>query len=103
MLGGVSSAVPSLLEAYKLSSRAAHVGFDWPEIDGLFEKLEEETGELREEVAKLPAPVPRRGAAPLGHKTCPKNCTRAWKTRVGDLFFVLVNLARYLSAGPNRR
>ncbi|HTC78701.1 MAG TPA: nucleoside triphosphate pyrophosphohydrolase, partial [Terriglobales bacterium] len=36
VLGGVSSAMPALLEAHKLSSRAAHVGFDWPNIEGLF-------------------------------------------------------------------
>src|SRR5213079_636310 len=36
VLAGVSSAMPALLEAHKLSSRAAHVGFDWPEINGLF-------------------------------------------------------------------
>src|SRR3979409_150331 len=43
VLAGVSSAMPSLLEAYKLSSRAAQAGFDWPNIDGLFDKLNEET------------------------------------------------------------
>ena len=37
VLAGVSSGVPALLEAFKLSSRAAHVGFDWPEVEGLFE------------------------------------------------------------------
>src|SRR5207245_3981559 len=46
VLAGVSSAIPALLEAYKLSSRAAHVGFDWPNLEGLFEKLQEETEEL---------------------------------------------------------
>src|SRR3954468_8589934 len=46
VLAGVSSGIPALLEAYKLSSRAAHVGFDWPEIEGLFDKLREETDEL---------------------------------------------------------
>jgi len=43
VLAGVSSAMPSLMEAYKISSRVAHVGFDWPNIEGLFEKLHEET------------------------------------------------------------
>ncbi|MFZ3210709.1 MAG: nucleoside triphosphate pyrophosphohydrolase, partial [Terriglobales bacterium] len=37
VLAGVSSAIPALLEAYKLSSRAAHVGFDWPNVEGLFD------------------------------------------------------------------
>ena len=45
-----------LLEAHKLSSRAAQVGFDWPNIDGLFDKLQEETDELRE--VRL-SPLPR--------------------------------------------
>src|SRR5271157_3689854 len=48
ILAGVSSAMPSLLEAYKLSSRAAQAGFDWPNVEGLFDKLNEETSELRE-------------------------------------------------------
>src|SRR6059058_2564829 len=42
VLAGVSSGIPALLEAFKLSSRAAHVGFDWPNMEGLFEKLNEE-------------------------------------------------------------
>ena len=42
-LSGVSSKMPALIEAGKLSSKAAHVGFDWPDIAGLFEKLAEET------------------------------------------------------------
>src|SRR5579862_3836708 len=49
VLAGVSSAMPSLMEAHKLSSRAAQAGFDWPTIEGLFDKLREETDELREE------------------------------------------------------
>src|SRR5438105_4467329 len=58
ILAGVSSAMPSLMEAYKLSSRAANVGFDWPNIEGLFEKLREENDELKTEVAQYPAPGP---------------------------------------------
>src|SRR5438876_1872953 len=56
VLAGVSSAMPALLEAHKLSLRAAHVGFDWPEVGGLFEKLEEEAVELKEELQQLPSP-----------------------------------------------
>ena len=42
VLAGVSTAMPSLMEAYKISSRVAHVGFDWPNLESLFEKLDEE-------------------------------------------------------------
>src|SRR5438876_11804266 len=55
VLAGVSTTIPALLEAYKLSSRAAHVGFDWPNVEGLFEKLHEETQELQKELEQVPA------------------------------------------------
>jgi nucleoside triphosphate diphosphatase len=123
VLSGVSSAMPALLEAHKLSSRAAHVGFDWPEIGGLFEKLEEETRELKDELRQLPSPCEPVGSASTGEP--PVRLPRgAWSLRagsvphgpgklhvpeqsrhrveqeVGDLFFVLVNIARYLSVDP---
>src|SRR5215472_17066178 len=47
VLHGVSSAMPALMEGYKISTRVAPVGFDWPNIEGLFEKLNEEVDELR--------------------------------------------------------
>src|SRR6185295_20111326 len=59
VLAGVSTAMPALMEAYKLSSRAAQVGFDWPDMEGLFEKLREETTELQEELKDFPPPGPR--------------------------------------------
>jgi MazG family protein len=55
VLAGISSAMPALLEAHKLSSRAANLGFDWPNVEGLFEKLHEETEELREQLRDYPA------------------------------------------------
>ena len=102
MLAGVSSAVPALLEAHKLSSRAAHIGFDWPEIAGLFEKLEEETTELKDELHHLPARIQRTGpgVAGSGKPQVPEELRQRIEEEVGDLFFVLVNIARYLSLDP---
>jgi len=103
VLAGISSAIPALLESYKLSSRAAHVGFDWPNIEGLFEKLGEETGELRSEVAKLPPPGPRpqlRGVAGARGVAIPEDLRSRMEDEVGDMLFVLVNIARYLSLDP---
>ncbi len=100
ILAGVSSAMPSLMEASKISSRAAEAGFDWPNIDGLFQKVEEETGELREELKSFPAPGPRpqaRGVASSGRTVVPEALQMRLEEEVGDLFFTLVNLARYLS------
>ncbi len=103
ILAGISSSMPALLEAHKLSSRAAQVGFDWPEIDGLFEKLSEETSELRQQLRDFPAPGPRpegRGVAGAGRQVVPEDLRVRLEEEVGDLFFVLVNIARYLAIDP---
>jgi uncharacterized protein YabN with tetrapyrrole methylase and pyrophosphatase domain len=110
VLAGVSSKMPALMEAYKLSSRAAHVGFDWPEIEGLFAKLEEETEELREELKAVPALHSKgqsskgkslgKGIAGSGKPQLPPELRERVEDEVGDLFFVLVNVARYLSLDP---
>jgi MazG family protein len=103
ILAGISSSMPSLLEAHKLSSRAAQVGFDWPNMDGLFEKLGEETAELRQHLREFPAPGPRpegRGVAGSGRQVIPEDLRLGMEEEVGDLFFVLVNIARYLSLDP---
>jgi uncharacterized protein YabN with tetrapyrrole methylase and pyrophosphatase domain len=95
--------MPSLLEASKLSSRAAQAGFDWPNVEGLFDKLTEETNELRVELKQFPAPGPRpqgRGVAGSGRTSVPTDLQARLEDEVGDLFFVLVNIARYLSVDP---
>ena len=59
LLDGVSSKMPALQEAHKISSKAAHVGFDWPTVQGLFEKLSEETQELQEQFKRYRLPIRR--------------------------------------------
>ena len=103
VLAGISSAMPALLEAHKLSSRAARVGFDWPNVDGLLEKLREETEELREQLRDFPAPGPRPGGSDVagaGGQQIPEDLRERLEDEVGDLFFVLVNISRYLSLDP---
>jgi len=99
-LAGVSSAMHALLEAHKLSTKAAATGFDWPNMDGLFDKLDEETKELRTELSQYPAPGPRphpRGIAGSGRPPLPAELQERFEEEIGDLFFVVVNMARYLS------
>jgi MazG family protein len=103
ILAGVSSAMPALLEAHKLSSRAAGAGFDWPNVDGLFDKLREETVELREHLKEYPEPGPRphgRSVAGSGRPAISEELAAGLEEEVGDLFFVLVNVARYLAVDP---
>ena len=82
VLSGVARALPGLTRAAKLTKRAARVGFDWPDAAAVLDKLEEEAAELR---AELPAADPARLA-----------------DEVGDLLFVLANLARKLELDPER-
>jgi MazG family protein len=95
LLDSVSSKMPALQEAHKISSKAAHVGFDWPTVQGLFEKLAEETHELQEQIQS--APSPNAAAEKL---KLPESLKERVEDEVGDLFFVLVNIARYLSVDP---
>jgi ATP diphosphatase len=96
LLEGVTSKMPALQEAHKISSKAAHVGFDWPHVEGLFEKLSEETRELQEHLKDLPNSGERSQEKPQ----IPQELLEHVEDEVGDLFFVLVNIARYLSVDP---
>lgn len=84
-LHGVGKGLPALLRAAKLQKKAAKVGFDWPEVGGVVDKIEEELGEVREELEKQDATAP---ASP------------ELQAEVGDLLFVVVNLARKLKIDP---
>jgi nucleoside triphosphate diphosphatase len=76
LLDEVPRTMPATLEASKLGSKAAKVGFDWPNADGLFDKLAEETAELRVEIARAD--------------------TDKIEAEFGDLLFTMMNLARHL-------
>jgi nucleoside triphosphate diphosphatase len=94
LLESVSSKMPALQEAHKISSKAAHVGFDWPNVQGLFEKLSEETHELQAHLKDLPSTHSAQ------KPDVPQELRQHVEDEVGDLFFVLVNIARYLSVDP---
>jgi nucleoside triphosphate diphosphatase len=104
VLAGVSSGIPALLEAFKLSSRASRIGFDWSDVQGIFDKLAEESDELREELRNAPGSALRsaqRGVAGAKEQEpIPEKLRLRLEDEVGDLLFVLVNLARFLSLDP---
>lgn len=79
-LAGVPVALPALTRAFKLTGRAARVGFDWPDAEQVLVKLDEEIQELKAELSEAD---PVRLA-----------------DEVGDLLFVLANLARKLKLDP---
>src|SRR5207248_3117338 len=81
-LGDLPKTLPALLAAYKVSKRAAAVGFDWARAADVFGKIEEELGEVRDTLAAEPS-----------------NLARV-EEEVGDLLFAAANLARKLDIEP---
>jgi XTP/dITP diphosphohydrolase/ATP diphosphatase len=82
-LDDVPRSLPAVMEAAKLGSKASKVGFDWPDIQGILAKVEEEIEELRAEIAS-PAGMNRAKA----------------EEELGDLMFSAVHLARHLKVDP---
>lgn len=79
-LAGVPSAMPALMLAMEISKRAARAGFEWPNIDGVWEKFREEESELREALEK--------------------GSLEDQSAELGDLLFTVVNLARWAKIDP---
>ena len=80
VLDGVTHGLPALLRAYKLQSKAAKVGFDWPDVKGVWDKVQEELAELQEALAS-------------GDRAAAEN-------ELGDVLFALVNYARHQKIEP---
>jgi len=80
LLGGVPASLPALLGTYRLTQKAAGVGFDWPDAASVLDKADEEIAEVREALAEGNAAQVRE--------------------EIGDLLFTLANLARKLDVDP---
>jgi len=88
LLADIPRTMPAMLEAGKLGSRAAKVGFDWPNAEGLFDKLTEETAELKSELHDNKQQLQVH------------NGPSAVEEEFGDLLFTSINLARHLKIDP---
>ena len=84
---GLPASLPPLHRAHRLQDRAAGVGFDWPDVEGPAAKVEEELGEVREQLKGRPAIPP--GAAPTVDRE-----HELLEAELGDLLFACVNLCR---------
>jgi len=82
ILEGVSKDSSSLSRAYHLTRKASRVGFDWPNIEGVLNKLDEEMKEFRE-------------ALSLQDR-------RKMREEIGDILFVLANVSRFLQIDPEK-
>ena len=80
VLAGVPTGTASLLRAYEVSKRAARTGFEWPDIEAVFQKLREEEAELREALTS--------------------SDKERIEDEIGDLLFTAVNIARWAGVEP---
>lgn len=83
-LDDIPLALPALSRAYKIQKRASSVGFDWPDITGVIDKIAEEVEEVKEE---------------LNH---PEQSMDRVADELGDLYFALTNLVRHLGLKPEQ-
>ena len=80
LLDGIPHTLPAVMQGFQLTRRASRIGFDWDNVEGVIEKLQEELAELT---------TARRGQSP-----------RRVEEEVGDVLFAAVNLARFLKVDP---
>jgi len=93
LLAGVPASLPALTAAYRITQKAAGVGFDWPDAAGVMEKVREELAEV-EEVLDGDA---GEGEAEPGRE---RPGRERLKEELGDLLFAVANLARHLGVDP---
>ena len=86
LLADVPAALPALTRAVKLQNKAAKVGFDWPSLTPVLDKLKEEMAELEDVIART--------------DQSSENDARAIAEEFGDLLFVVANVARHLNLDP---
>jgi len=93
LLDGVSAKAPALMEAHQLTTKAARVGFDWQNVEQIFDKLHEEIDELKAAIKESAEQDKDEGEArEAEHERV--------REELGDLLFVVTNIARHLRIEP---
>jgi tetrapyrrole methylase family protein/MazG family protein len=95
ILADVPHSLPAVLEAYQLARRASRIGFDWKNLEGVLDKLDEERRELLSSVPKGDATAEHADARSHAARLTPEV-----EEEVGDLLFAGVNVARYVGVDP---
>jgi tetrapyrrole methylase family protein/MazG family protein len=100
ILSDVPRSLPAALEAYQLTRRAARIGFDWHDLAGIFEKIDEEKAEIVQSLDQLAARSPQKaGSSPAATTSNPSDLANL-EEEVGDLLFAAVNVARFVGTDP---
>jgi len=94
-LSGVPNSMPSLLKALRIQDKARAIGFDWEDPSQVWEKVQEELGELQAEVASSASVTTIEGLVPEVLER-----TKKIENEFGDVLFALINYARFLKVNP---
>jgi XTP/dITP diphosphohydrolase len=81
-MSGVPNGLPSLIKAYRIQDKARGIGFDWDNVDDVWRKVEEEIGELKQELTK-------------------KDNKKNIENEFGDVLFSLINYSRFIDVNPD--
>lgn len=107
VLSGVPSSLPAMIKAYRIQDKARGVGFDWDKRSQVWDKVQEELGELQVEVRKmdeLKANASEGDVGEVSDSAKPDGVGARQQERVlselGDVFFALINYARFLKLNP---
>jgi tetrapyrrole methylase family protein / MazG family protein len=100
LLSDIPKSLPAALEAYQLTRRAARVGFDWDDLHGIFEKIDEEKSEIIESLGAVAKNSPRAELKPQLQNSLSASGLAHLEEEVGDLLFAAVNVARFVGADP---
>ncbi|MGC1944937.1 MAG: nucleoside triphosphate pyrophosphohydrolase [Candidatus Acidiferrales bacterium] len=104
ILAGIPRSLPAALEAYQLTRRAAQIGFDWDDVEGIFDKLDEEKREILAVLSEgNNSAAARHAEQPGRHRWAAASPGRAHarvEEEAGDLLFAAVNVARFLGVDP---
>jgi MazG family protein len=92
IVDGLPADLPALHRAFRLQDRAAGVGFDWPDVAGPIQKVEEELGEVRDELKESPASKSSEPVVDAAYERL--------EEEIGDLLFAVVNLSRKAGVHP---
>ncbi len=108
ILSGVPASLPALTGAYRLTQKAAGVGFDWPDVHGVLDKVREELDELEQVLAARATSAAgissdsSRGGSASDDSTLDDSTLNdsALNEELGDLLFAVANLGRHLKKDP---
>ena len=100
ILADVPKSLPAALEAYQLTRRAARIGFDWDDLRGIFEKIDEEKAEIVESLSALTKSPSREELKSQSPKALAPSDLAHLEEEVGDLLFAAVNVARFVGTDP---